>query len=237
MIRLASSTFGSVIDGCRVTRNNASVEVTDQAQALHRRSIVIDGCSFFLRYNDHAPSGRTDGDQLHGPRRVRRHRRRLRGRSRLLRVVRRDPRSSSRTVADIERCKGDSAAILGAQNSLPRHGLVLVEMFHSSACASLTPTSATLRATAGWSRSMRPVSFRARSHQRSRALRHRARPEPHRAAHDHGAIEASEQPVVVTHAGIRRFVTKHGDRRADEGDRHRRCRRRDLVRRLQLAAA
>ena len=132
-------------------------EVTDQAQALHRRSIVIDGCSFFLRgYNDRIASGGLTAINFTVPDVYADTAAAFADVRDYYEVVRRDPRSSSRTVADIERCKGDSAAILGAQNSLPRHGLVLVEMFHSSACASLTPTSATLRATAGWSRSMRP---------------------------------------------------------------------------------
>src|SRR5688572_24254025 len=96
-------------------------EVSEAAQVLHDRSIVIDGCSFFLRgYNDRIKeSGLTainftvpwpidDLNTTIG--RIREY----------YEIARRDPKIEIAWDADvIERCKreGKLAAILGCQNS------------------------------------------------------------------------------------------------------------------------
>jgi len=109
--------------------------VSERAQALHDRSIVIDGCSFFLRgYNDRVKAGGLTAinftvalpmeDTYQAVLRIKEY----------LDVARRDPKVEiPRTAADIERCKaeGKLAAIIGSQNS--RHfgtDLGLIELFH-----------------------------------------------------------------------------------------------------------
>ncbi len=198
-------------------------EVTDQAQALHRRSIVIDGCSFFLRgYNDRIASGGLTAINFTVPDVYADTAAAFADVRDYYEVVRRDPRVViARTVADIERCKaeGKLAAILGAQNSrFLGTELVLVEMFARLGVrvVQLTYNERNF-AGDGW---MEPVdaglSFFGRalikelarcgivldlSHIGQRTIME--------------AIEASEQPVVVTHAGIRKFVD-HGRTVTDE---------------------
>jgi len=103
------------------SRRRPFEEVTDQAQALHRRSIVIDGTTFFLRgYNDRIrDAGLTASnftvpypeDDLAGA---------VTSIRNYYEIARRDPRVRIVWSVDvIEACKRDDAygAILGCQNS------------------------------------------------------------------------------------------------------------------------
>lgn len=192
-------------------------EVTPEAQALHDRSIVIDTCSFFLRgYNDRVKSGGLTAINFTVPdvfadapdafRSVREY----------YEVARRDPKVVIvRTVADIERCKaeGKLGAILGTQNSrFLGTELVLVEMFARLGIrvVQLTYNERNF-AGDGW---MEPVDAGLSHHGRALIkelakngivldLSHIGR----RTIQE--AIEAAEGPVVVTHAGLKKFVD-HG---------------------------
>jgi membrane dipeptidase len=109
--------------------------VSERAQALHDRSIVIDGCSFFLKgYNDRIKEGGLTAlnftvalpmeDTSEAVIRIKEY----------YDVRRRDPKVEiPLTAADIEKIKaeGKVGAIIGSQNS--RHfgtDLGLVELFH-----------------------------------------------------------------------------------------------------------
>jgi len=198
-------------------------EVTAQAQALHRRSVVIDGCSFFLRgYNDRIASGGLTAINFTVPDVYADAAAAFADVRAYYEIARRDPKVViARTVADIERCKaeGKLAAILGCQNSrFLGTELALVEMFArlGMRVVQLTYNERNF-AGDGW---MEPVdaglSFFGRalikelarcgivldlSHIGQRTIME--------------AIEASEQPVVVTHAGLRKFVD-HGRTVTDE---------------------
>src|SRR5919199_951319 len=101
-------------------QTTARGEVSEAARALHQRSIVIDGCSFFLRgYNDRLrESGLTAtnftvvlpwDDIGVGVSRI----------AEYYDIVRRDPLVEiAWTADDIQRCKqqGKFAAIIGCQN-------------------------------------------------------------------------------------------------------------------------
>ncbi|MBM4362581.1 MAG: membrane dipeptidase [Deltaproteobacteria bacterium] len=189
-------------------------EVTEQAQALHRRSIVVDGCSFFLRgYNDRIAAGGLTAINFTVPDVYADAPAAFAAVREYYEVARRDPKVEiARTVADIERCKveGKLAAILGTQNSrFLGTELALVEMFARLGVrvVQLTYNERNF-AGDGW---MEPVdaglSFYGRSLIKELArcgivldLAHIGQ----RTIME--AIEASEQPVVVTHAGIRKFV-------------------------------
>ena len=196
------------------TTTRPAEEVTEQARALHQRSIVIDGCSFFLRgYSSRVVSGGLTAINFTVPDVYADAPTAFAAVREYYEVTRRDPKVViARTVADIERCKADGrlAAILGTQNSrFLGTELSLVEMF---ARLGLRVVQLTYNernfAGDGW---MEPVdaglSFFGRalikelarcgivldlSHIGQRTIME--------------AIEASEQPVVVTHAGIRKFV-------------------------------
>lgn len=109
--------------------------VSERAQALHDRSIVIDGCSFFLKgYNDRIRQGGLTAinftvalpmqDTADAVMRIKEY----------YDIRRTDPKIAiPLTAADIEACKaeGKLGAIIGSQNS--RHfgtDLGLVEFFH-----------------------------------------------------------------------------------------------------------
>jgi membrane dipeptidase len=109
--------------------------ISERARALHERSIVIDGCSFFLKgYNDRLrESGLTAlnftvalpmEDMTHAVLHIKEY----------YEVARRDPKIIiPRTAADIERAKaeGQVAAIIGSQNSTHfGNDLGLIELFH-----------------------------------------------------------------------------------------------------------
>lgn len=198
-------------------------EVTPEAQALHDRSIVIDGCSFFLRgYNDRVKSGGLTAINFTVPdvfadapdafRAVREY----------YEVARRDPKVLIvRTVADIERCKAEGmlGAILGTQNSrFLGTELVLVEMFARLGVrvVQLTYNERNF-AGDGW---MEPVDAGLSHHGRALIkemakfgivldLSHIGQ----RTIME--AIEVTGVPVVVTHAGLRKFV-EHGRTVTDE---------------------
>src|SRR5687768_14790545 len=109
-------------------------EITEQAQALHRKSIVIDGCSFFLRgYNDRVTSGGLTAINFTVPDVYADAPDAFRAIREYYEVARRDGKVIIvRTAADIDRAKseGKLGAILGAQNSrFLGTELVLVEMF------------------------------------------------------------------------------------------------------------
>jgi membrane dipeptidase len=108
--------------------------VTEQAQALHTRSIVIDGCSFFLRgYSERVSSGGITAINFTVPDVYADAPTAFAAVREYYEVARRDPKVDiAYTVADIERCKaeGKLAAILGTQNSrFLGTELALVEMF------------------------------------------------------------------------------------------------------------
>jgi membrane dipeptidase len=198
-------------------------EVTEQALALHQRSIVIDGCSFFLRgYNDRITSGGLTAINFTVPDVFADASDAFRSVREYYEVARRDPNVVIvRTVDDILRCKaeGKLAAILGAQNSrFLGTELVLVEMFArlGMRVVQLTYNERNF-AGDGW---MEPVDAGLSLYGRA-LIRELAR---------HGivldlahigrrtileAIDASEGPVVVTHAGLRKFVD-HGRTVTDE---------------------
>lgn len=198
-------------------------EVTDRAQALHRRSIVIDGCSFFLRgYNDRIASGGLTAINFTVPDVYADAAAAFADVRAYYEIARRDPKVViARTVADIEHCKaeGKLAAILGCQNSrFLGTEIALVEMFArlGMRVVQLTYNERNF-AGDGW---MEPVdaglSFFGRALIKELArcgivldLSHIGR----RTIME--AIEASEQPVVVTHAGLRKFVD-HGRTVTDE---------------------
>jgi membrane dipeptidase len=198
-------------------------EVSSQAEALHRRSIVVDGCSFFLRgYNERIASGGLTAinftvpdvnDDASGA---------LRSIREYYEVARRDPRIViARTVADITRCKseGKLAAIIGCQNSrFLGTELVQVEMFARLGLrvVQLTYNERNFSGD-GW---MEPVdaglSFFGRSLIRELEtwglvldLSHIGQ----RTFSD--SVKASRQPVIVSHAGIRAFVD-HGRAVSDD---------------------
>lgn len=189
-------------------------ELTEEARALHRRSIVIDGCSFFLRrYNERIASAGltavnftvpdTNDDAAGAFSRIREYHE----------IARRDPKIViARGVADIERCKveGKLAAIIGTQNSR----FLGTELAHVGMFASLGVRVVQLTynernfAGDGW---MEPVdaglSFFGRSligeleacgvvldlsHIGQRTFDE--------------AVTASRAPVIVSHAGLRAFV-------------------------------
>src|SRR5687768_18277692 len=196
-----------------VTTTRPAEEVTKEAQALHKKSIVIDGCSFFLRgYNDRVASGGLTAINFTVPdvfadapdafRAVREY----------YEVARRDPKVIIvRSVADIERAKaeGKLGAILGTQNSrFLGTELVLVEMFARLGIrvVQLTYNERNF-AGDGW---MEPndagLSFYGRALIKELArcgivldLSHIGR----RTIKE--AIAASEGQVVVKHAGLKKF--------------------------------
>ena len=200
-----------------VTTTRPAEEVTKEAQALHERSIVIDTCSFFLRgHNDRVKAGGLTAINFTVPdvfadapdafRAVREY----------YEVARRDPKVIIvRSVADIERAKaeGKLGAILGTQNSrFLGTELVLVEMFARLGIrvVQLTYNERNF-AGDGW---MEPndagLSLYGRALIKELArcgivldLSHIGR----RTIQE--AIAASEGPVVVTHAGLKKFVD-HG---------------------------
>ena len=192
-------------------------EVTEQAQALHKRSIVIDGCSFFLRgHNDRVTSGGLTAINFTVPDVFADAPDAFRAIREYYEVVRRDAKVIiARTVGDIERAKaeGKLAAILGAQNSrFLGTELVLVEMFARLGVrvVQLTYNERNF-AGDGW---MEPndagLSFFGRALIKELArwgivldLSHIGR----RTIQE--AIAASDGPVVVTHAGLKKFVD-HG---------------------------
>jgi membrane dipeptidase len=109
--------------------------ISDRAQALHDRSIIVDGCSFFLKsYNDRIrQAGLTAINftvtmpmEEMGPSimRVKEYRE----------IAKRDPMVEiPLTAADIERCKarGTLAAIIGTQNTCHfSNDLALIEVFY-----------------------------------------------------------------------------------------------------------
>lgn len=200
-----------------VTKSRPAEEVTKEAQALHDRSIVIDTCSFFLRgYNDRVRSGGITAINFTVPDVYADAPDAFRAIREYYEVTRRDPKVVIvRTVADIERCKaeGKLGAILGTQNSrFLGTELAHVEMFARLGIrvVQLTYNERNF-AGDGW---MEPndagLSFFGRALIKELArwgivldLSHIGR----RTIQE--AIEASEVPVVVTHAGVKKFVD-HG---------------------------
>lgn len=200
-----------------VTGTRPVEEVTKEAQALHDRSIVIDTCSFFLRgYNDRIKAGGITAINFTVPDVYADAPAAFAAVREYYEVARRDPRVDIvYTVADIERCKaeGKLAAILGTQNSrFLGTELALVEMFARLGIrvVQLTYNERNF-AGDGW---MEPndagLSFYGRALIKELArcgivldLSHIGR----RTIQE--AIEASEVPVVVTHAGVKKFVD-HG---------------------------
>ena len=198
-------------------------EVSEQAQALHRRSIVIDGCSFFLRgYNDRIASGGLTAINFTVPDVYADAPSAFAAVREYYEVTRRDPKVViARTVADIERCKAEGrlAAILGTQNSrFLGTELALVEMFARLGVrvVQLTYNERNF-AGDGW---MEPVDA-GLSHFGRSLIKELARCGIVLDLSHIGqrtmteAIQASDQPVVVTHAGIRKFVN-HGRTVSDE---------------------
>jgi membrane dipeptidase len=188
--------------------------VSERARALHDRSIVIDGCSFFLRgYNDRiAQAGLTainftvpwpidDLPATFG--RIREY----------YEIARRDPKVEIAWDADvIERCKreGKLAAILGCQNSrflgtelanvemFARLGLRVVQLTYNernfAADGCLEPADA-------------GVSFFGRQLIRELNERGLVLDLAHCGVRSSlEAIEASREPVLITHAGIKALV-------------------------------
>ena len=189
-------------------------EVTEQALALHRRSIVIDGCSFFLRgYNDRIASGGLTAINFTVPDVYADAAAAFASVREYYEVAGRDPKIViARTVADIERCKteGKLAAILGTQNSrFLGTELALVEMFARLGIRTVQLTYNERNfAGDGW---MEPVDA-GLSHFGRALIKELARCGIVLDLSHIGqrtimeAIAASEGPVVVTHAGIRKFV-------------------------------
>lgn len=205
------------------TTTRSYEEVTPEAQALHDRSIVIDGCSFFLRgYNDRIKSGGLTAINFTVPdvyadapdafRAVRQY----------YETARRDPKIVIvRKVEDIEQAKkeGKLGAILGTQNSrFLGTELVLVEMFARLGIRTVQLTYNERNfAGDGW---MEPVDAGLSHHGRALIkeltkfgivldLSHIGRKTIRE------AIEASEAPVWVSHAGVKKFVD-HGRTVTDE---------------------
>jgi membrane dipeptidase len=201
----------------------APEDVTSQAAALHQRSIVVDGCSFFLRgYNDRIAQGGLTainftvpdvGDDAPGA---------LKNIREYYEVARRDPKIAiARTVEDILRCKaeGKLAAIIGCQNSrFLGTELVNVEIF---ARIGLRVVQLTYNernfAGDGW---MEPVdaglSFFGKSLIRELETVGLLLDLSHIGQRTFTeAVKASRQPVIVSHAGIRVFVD-HGRAVSDE---------------------
>jgi len=199
------------------TKTRPAEEVTKEAQALHDRSIVIDTCSFFLRgYSERVSSGGITAINFTVPDVYADAPTAFAAVREYYEVARRDPKVDiAYTVADIERCKaeGKLAAILGTQNSrFLGTELALVEMFARLGIrvVQLTYNERNF-AGDGW---MEPndagLSFHGRALIKELArcgivldLSHIGR----RTIQE--AIEASEGPVVVTHAGVKKFVD-HG---------------------------
>src|SRR5688500_18908426 len=197
-----------------VTTTRPVEEVTSEAQALHDRSIVIDTCSFFLRgYNDRVRSGGLTAINFTVPDVFAAAPDAFRAVREYYEVARRDPKVSIvRTGADSERAKaeGKLGAILGTQNSrFLGTELVLVEMFARLGIrvVQLTYNERNF-AGDGW---MEPndagLSLYGRALIKELArcgivldLSHIGR----RTIQE--AIAASEGPVVVTHAGLKKFV-------------------------------
>lgn len=200
-----------------LTTTRPAAEVTEQAQALHSKSIVIDGCSFFLRgYSERVSSGGITAINFTVPDVYADAPTAFAAVREYYEVARRDPKVDiAYTVADIERCKaeGKLAAILGTQNSrFLGTELALVEMFARLGIrvVQLTYNERNF-AGDGW---MEPndagLSFYGRALIKELArcgivldLAHIGR----RTIQE--AIEASEGPVVVTHTGLKKFVD-HG---------------------------
>ena len=199
------------------TKTRPAEEVTKEAQALHDRSIVIDTCSFFLRgYNERISSGGLTAINFTVPDLYADAPTAFASVREYYEVARRDPKVDiAYTVADIERCKAEDklAAILGTQNSrFLGTELALVEMFARLGIrvVQLTYNERNF-AGDGW---MEPndaglsLYGRALIKELARcgivlALSHIGR----RTIQE--AIEASEGPVVVTHAGLKKFID-HG---------------------------
>jgi membrane dipeptidase len=201
----------------------APEDVSARAAELHKRSIVVDGCSFFLRrYNERIADGGLTAINFTVPDVTDDAAAALRSIREYYEVARRDPRIAiARSVPDIERCKRDGklAAIIGCQNSrFLGTELVNVEIF---ARIGLRVVQLTYNernfAGDGW---MEPndagLSFFGASLIRELEtwgllldLSHIGR----RTFDD--AIKASRQPVIVSHAGIRAFVD-HGRAVSDD---------------------
>jgi membrane dipeptidase len=188
--------------------------VSARARALHDRSIVIDGCSFFLRgYNDRLrESGLTATnftvalpmeDWSHAVLRIKEY----------YEIARRDPKVIiPRTAADIERAKRDGtfAAIIGSQNSTHfGTDLGLIEVFHvlGQRVCQLTYNERNFVADGCMEPNDAGVSFFGRqvigelnrlgividlSHVGVRS--------------SFEAVEISEQPVVISHIGVKKIA-------------------------------
>jgi membrane dipeptidase len=189
-------------------------ELTDAARALHQRAIVIDGCSFFLRgFNDRLRSSGLTASNFTvvlpwddigaGVTRI----------AEYYDVARRDAAIEiAWTAADIQRCKneGKFAAIIGCQNSrvvgtelanvevLWRLGMRVMQLTYNernfAADGCLEPDDAGLsffgrrliRELNGWGMLLDLSHCGVRSSME--------------------AIEASQQPVIISHTGIRAVV-------------------------------
>ena len=205
------------------TAARAPEDVSAEAQALHARSIVIDGCSFFLRgYNERIASGGltainftvpdVNDDAANALKNIREY----------YEIARRDPRIAIvRSASDIERCKaeGKLGAILGCQNSrFLGTELVNVEIFARIGIrvVQLTYNERNF-AGDGW---MEPVdaglSFFGRSLIRELERFGLVLDLSHIGQRTFNeAVEASQQPMIVSHGGIRAFVD-HGRAYHDE---------------------
>ncbi|MCC6180069.1 MAG: membrane dipeptidase [Chloroflexi bacterium] len=188
--------------------------VSARAQALHARSIVVDGCSFFLRgYNDRIrASGLTAinftvalpmEDMAQAVLRIKEY----------YDTARRDPKVIiARAVADIERAKAKEqlAAIVGSQNSAHfGTDLGLIEIFHvlGQRVCQLTYNERNFVGDGCMEPNDAGLSFFGRqvvaelnrlgmvidlSHVGVRT--------------SFEAIEASEQPVIISHIGVKKIA-------------------------------
>jgi len=188
--------------------------VSARAQALHDRSIVVDGCSFFLHgYNDRIKQGGLTAlnftvalpmeDTAQAVIRIKEY----------YAIARRDPKVViPRTTADIERCKaeGNVAAIIGSQNS--RHfgtDLGLIEIFHllGQRICQLTYNERNFVADGCMEPNDAGVSFFGRQVIAEMNRLGMVIDLSHvgvRSSFD--AVEISEQPVIISHIGVKKLA-------------------------------
>ncbi len=188
--------------------------LSERARALHGKSIVIDGCSFFLRgYNDRIREGGLTAINFTVPLPMDDLPQAVIHIKEYLEVARRDPQVEiPRTAADIERCKaeGKLAAIIGSQNS--RHfgnDLGMIEVFHrlGQRVCQLTYNERNFVADGCMEPNDAGVSFFGRQVIRELNELGMVIDLSHGGVRSSlEATEISEHPVVISHIGVKRFV-------------------------------
>jgi membrane dipeptidase len=188
--------------------------LSERARALHAKSIVVDGCSFFLRgYNDRVQEGGLTAINFTVPLPMDDLTQAVIHIKEYLEVARKDPKVEiPRTAADIERCKaeGKLAAIIGSQNS--RHfgtDLGMIEVFHllGQRVCQITYNERNFVADGCMEPDDAGVSFFGRQVIRELNEIGMVIDLSHVGVRSSlEATELSEHPVVISHIGVKRFV-------------------------------